>query len=133
VDIVAKKLAGEFPGEDLGGAGFDWEKKRVETFEGMSGHMRASWVRPVPGTPLPGGYAAAKAWPESLPKLAEVEQGKGGEETKKLVKDALKNFALVVINPLEVDYVELGVVPNQRTHFWRERGTGEWVEEVVVP
>lgn len=133
MELGVRKLEGDFPGAELGGEGFDWEGKRVEVFDTMSGHMKASWVRPVPGTPLPGGYAAAKEWPESLPKLSEVEEGDGGEESKRLLKDALKNFALVVIDPMEVDYVELGVMPNQRTNFRLDKSNGEWVEEIVVP
>jgi len=134
MEVAAQKLAWDFPARELGGESFDWEAKRVEVFEEMSGHMKASWARPIPGTPLPGGYSAAKAWPETLPKLSEVKAGEAGSETKGQVEYALKNFALVVIDPLEVDYVELGTVPNQRTKFHKESGgEGKWVEEIVVP
>jgi len=131
MEVTALKLGSEFPGALLGGEGYDWEGKRREVFDAMSGHMKASWVRPVPGTPLPGGYAAAKKWTETLPKLSEVTEGKGGEDERKGVEEALRNFALVVIEPLEVDYVQLGVVPNQRTNFTKQ---GEkWIEAIVVP
>lgn len=49
---------------------------------------------------------------------------------------ALRNFALVLIEPLEIDYVELAAVPNRRTHFWREKAEERglpWIEEAVVP
>jgi len=53
------------------------------------------------------------------------------EEDKKNLEIALRNFALIVIDPFEVDFVELGVDPNQRTKFTRD---GEqWMEEIVVP
>lgn len=107
--------------------GIDWEKKRTESFDTMSGHMKASWCRPVPGSKLDGGYEEGKKWPEKLPKLGEAEN----EEDKKNLEKALGNFALLVIDPVEVDYVELGVIPNQRTNLTRE---GEkWVEQIVVP
>jgi hypothetical protein len=93
----------------------------------MSGYMKASWCRPSPGTKLEGGYEEAKKWPQDLPKLGEAET----EEDKQNLETALGNFALVLIDPFEVDFVELGVIPNQRTVFARH---GEdWVEEIVVP
>lgn len=127
IESRAQVLSKAFPKAELGGVEFDWEAKRVELFDGMSGHMKASWLRPIPGTPLEGGYDASKAWPESLPKLGEASS----EEEEKQLQDALKNFALVVIDPAEVDYVELGVVPNRRTHFLRKEGS--WEEKAVVP
>ena len=107
--------------------GIDWEKKRVESFDSMSPHMKATWCRPVPGSKLDGGYEEGKKWPEKLPKLGEARN----EEEKKNLERALGNFALMVIDPVEVDLVEYGVIPNQRTKFTRE---GEkWVEQIVVP
>lgn len=107
---------------------FDWEKERLERFDAMSGHMRASWARPVPGTALWPGEDP-KAWPETLPKLADAK-----DQERESVDAALNNFALVVINPQEVDYLELGVMPNRRTHFFKDitKG-GAWDEEAVVP
>lgn len=88
--------------------------------------MKASWCRPVPGTKLEDGYEEAKKWPQKLPKL-----GEGTDEEKHYLQIALANFALLVIDPVEVDYVELSVNPDQRTKFKKE---GEsWVEEIVVP
>ncbi len=49
----------------------------------------------------------------------------------------MRNFALVLIEPLEADYVELGVVPNRRTRFWLEDVKGEkeveWRDEAIAP
>ena len=107
--------------------GIDWEAKRIQIFDSMSGHMKASWCRPPPGSRLEGGYEEANKWPQKLPNLGNAES----EEDKRNLEIALGNFALVVIDPSEVDFVELGVVPNQRTKFTKH---GEnWAEEIVVP
>ncbi|THH26834.1 hypothetical protein EUX98_g7358 [Antrodiella citrinella] len=122
-------------GEDgeQGGAGgkFDWEKKRREVFDSMSAHMKASWARPPPASEI-ASYDDAKAWPETIKNLGEAET----EDEKKDQEKALKNFALVVIEPLTVDWVQLGVIPNRRTFFKRLEAEGngdEWVETIQVP
>jgi len=107
---------------------FDWEAKRKEVFNDMNGAMKASWCRPIPGSPLKSPDDA-KSWPTELPKLGEA---KTDEERKNLEK-ALKNFALIVIEPSEVDYIELGVNPNRRTRFIWKGKEAEWSEEMVVP
>ena len=109
--------------------GFDWEAKRVEVFDGMSGHMKATWCRPVPGTPLVGGEDEMKKWPVTLPKLGEATN----EGEKRQLAVALSNFALLLVEPFEVDYVELGVTPNRRTMFEREGESVEFKETLVVP
>ncbi|OCB89010.1 hypothetical protein A7U60_g3817 [Sanghuangporus baumii] len=127
IENAVAKLQSAFPAKELGGEGFDWEKERIERFDAAGGHMRASWARPVPGSRLidPGD---AKESPETLPKSDETG------DKKELVATALKNFALVIIDPLEVDYVEVGVMPNRRTRFFRESaGEGGWKEEALVP
>ena len=109
--------------------GFDWEAKRVEVFKSLSGKMKATWCRPViPGTRLEGGQDEAKRWPVS------IEEPKEGatEEEKSNWEMALHNFALGVIDPTGVDFVELGVVPNRRTKFTRSK-EGTWGEEELVP
>lgn len=110
-----------------------WEEERVKSFKSMSVHMRAVWLRPAPGSPLSehGGHGAAKRWPKSV-----EEPGKDDSEEEKRRKqadwdEALRNFALVVVEPLEVDFVDMGVVPNVRWRFWKE-GEG-WREEELVP
>ncbi|KAF9225245.1 hypothetical protein BS17DRAFT_778350 [Gyrodon lividus] len=111
---------------------FDWEKKRVDVFDSMSGRLKASWCRPVPGTPLKGGEDEMKRWPEKLPKLGEAKS----EEDKKNLAFALENFALLIIEPFEVDFMELGVQPNQRTIFkrdWEDPNSLEFKETAVVP
>lgn len=118
--------------EALEKEGFDWEAKRAEIFDRMSGHMKATWCRPTPGTPLKGGEEEMKKWPVKLPKLGEAEN----EEDKKNLATALSNFSLLLIEPFEVDYLELGVFPNRRTFFkrdWEDEGSVEFEETLVVP
>lgn len=140
IEDAAREVRKEFEGwadglgdkVDVGNdkAKFDWEKERRRMFESMSGHMRASWVRPIPGSRLVA--KGAEAWSSTLPKLSEAEAG-GDEHTLELVKKAFTNFALVVIEPSRIDYVELGVVPNRRTIFEKNHEEGGWIEQAVAP
>jgi len=70
----------------------------------------------------------AKKWPV---KLEEPTDG-DSEEARKNWEAALENMALLVIDPTEIDFVELGVRPNRRTRFWRT-SDGGWEEEALVP
>lgn len=90
--------------------------------------MKASWCRPVPGSPLLGGEEEAKRWPVKLEEPGEDSD----EETKRNWDIALGNFALLIVDPTDVDMVELGIVPNRRTRFWRT-SRGQWDSEAVVP
>ncbi|KAF9260854.1 hypothetical protein L218DRAFT_962191 [Marasmius fiardii PR-910] len=110
---------------------FDWEEKRREVFESMSAHMKASWCRPTPGSVLTGGEEVAKRWPVRVDKPGDEDGGEPSEGNKRNWEVALGNFALVVVDPTEVDYVELGVIPNRRSQFWRNEGV--WEEKSVVP
>jgi hypothetical protein len=107
---------------------FKWEEKRKEMFKGMSAYMRATWCRPIPGSRLEGGEEEAIKWPV---KVEEPTDG-DGEEARKNWKTALENFALLVVDPNEVDFIELGVSPNRRTRFWKT-SYGAWEEEALVP
>ncbi|KAL0952002.1 hypothetical protein HGRIS_008653 [Hohenbuehelia grisea] len=135
---------------------FDWEKKRVEVFESLSPGMKASWCRPqIPGAPLVGGQEEAKKWPKTVEKPDSehpaVQRLRLTLSSLRSITDptaqehwntALRNFALLLIDPHDVDYVELGVIPNRRTRFWRwdleEDNSGKdgveiWKEEELVP
>ncbi|KII94235.1 hypothetical protein PLICRDRAFT_99881 [Plicaturopsis crispa FD-325 SS-3] len=107
--------------------GFEWEAKRRETFNAMGGHMRASWARPVPGSPL-SAATDPHTWPTTLPELGDPG---ASEQERRDTEVAFENFALVVIEPQEVDYAELGEVPNRRTRFVKKGE--EWDEEALVP
>lgn len=77
---------------------------------------------------MKGGYDEAKKWPETIP----TTSGAANEKEKELVEQALGNFALVLIEPTYVDWVQLGIVPNRRTFFHRG-DDGFWTETIVVP
>jgi pyridoxamine 5'-phosphate oxidase len=112
--------------------GHDWEETRRGTFTAMSPGMRATWLRPAPGSVLEGGQKEAESWHKSLDEPDPAKEGY--EEAKRLWDTALSHFTLVVIDPLEVDMVELGVVPNRRTLFKKKEGApGVWEELELVP
>lgn len=120
-----------FPGSSIVGPALhnskvDWEAERKDVFNSISGHLRASFARPIPGTPL-GNYDEAKKWPVRLPPLDE-----GNSETEV----AYKNFALLIIEPTQVDFVEFGGYEgreyDRRTVFTRD-GENKWDEQIVVP
>jgi pyridoxamine 5'-phosphate oxidase len=118
-----------FPAYELTGSEnsqFNWDHERLEAFDGISGHLRASFVRPVPGTPT-ASYEEAKKWPETAAKRGEAKE----EEEKRVVEEALTNFALVVLDAAEVEFLELGPIPNRRTK-WTKKGN-QWEEQIVVP
>lgn len=93
--------------------------------------MKASWCRPIPGSPLPGGVDEAKKWPETVVPPEEGDTKEEYERKKKIWDLAFTNFALLVVDPTEVDYVTMEVVPNRR---WRiiKSANGSWDEEEVV-
>lgn len=70
---------------------------------------------------------SSREWPNELPKFGEEEN----EKQKRLVQQALANFALLYVQVDEVDLVDLGVVPNERYLFSR-RGD-QWAKTVLVP
>lgn len=113
----------------LGEQRFDWDAKRREVFEKMSPGMRASWCVPhTPGTPI-DSYEEQKGWVKAVPTLDEAEC----EEDRKNAETALGNFALMLIEPIEVDWVALGVHRNKRTVFKRDASGEKWSEQLVAP
>lgn len=106
-------------------AGVNWEAKRRELFDLVNEQMRAAWCRPTPGTPLKDGEA--NDWPTTVPKPSEAKT----DREKQLVELALSNYALIVIEPLGVDWYQMAIKPNQRTFFTRTEDG--WGEEAVVP
>jgi pyridoxamine 5'-phosphate oxidase len=108
-------------------SGIDWEAKRRELFDAVSRQMRATWCRPPPGSPLQGGYEEMNDWPVEVPKPSEATT----QKEKDLAELALSNYALIVIEPLYVDWVQMAIKPNRRTFFSREGS--DWKEEIVIP
>jgi len=108
-----------------------WERERVSTFDDKMGDvLRASFVRPKPGSALPGGYKSAKEWPERLCRSADVVEGSKEAEQ---VTEALNNFALLVFRPYQVERIELGIVPNRRTSWEWKNDEESWEESILVP
>ncbi|KAF8600865.1 hypothetical protein BDV93DRAFT_525126, partial [Ceratobasidium sp. AG-I] len=134
--VPSHELHSQFPLQLLSSAGggdagpnspdtpADWEALRVKMFNSLPPFLRASFARPPPGSPLKNPKDA-KSWPTELPEIGK----ESSEEEKKHVKEALANFALVLLEPSAVEFLELGVVPNRRTQ-WKLSG-GEWVESIV--
>ncbi|KAG1902570.1 uncharacterized protein F5891DRAFT_143076 [Suillus fuscotomentosus] len=107
--------------------GWDWEDERRRQFDSVGAHMRASWCRPIPGSPM-DSYSDAEKWPVTVAK-----PGEEGYDAKNY-EEARGNFALLLIDPIEVDYIELGVMPNRRTKFVRQESDDErWKEVILVP
>ncbi|THH19369.1 hypothetical protein EW146_g1791 [Bondarzewia mesenterica] len=106
---------------------FNWEAKRQEVFENISRHIRAGFCAPVPGSVLNGGYDEQNDWVDTV----ENQRDARTDEEKKNTAKAFGNFALIVIEPFEVDWVQMGVTPNRRTRFRREGDA--WEEQVIVP
>ena len=110
---------------------YDWEKKRKEVFETMDPVLKGTWCAPkVPGSKM-ASYDEPNAWPN---KVANVDDLKTAEE-KRNYELSLSNFALILIEPTEVDWVQLGEQPYRRTLFTRkdEAGGSFWAEDILVP
>ena len=54
------------------------------------------------------------------------------EEEKMQWQEAFNSFAMVLVEPFKVDWVQLGVKPNQRTVFTRN-DEDQWEEHIVAP
>ncbi|CAG7853902.1 SubName: Full=Uncharacterized protein {ECO:0000313/EMBL:CCA67921.1} [Serendipita indica DSM 11827] len=104
--------------------GVDWEQVRVDAFNALSPFLRASFARPPPGSVL-DDPEEAKTWPVELPQLDEQ-----GADPR--VKEAFEHFAVVYLEVDAVDVVDLGVVPNQRSLYRRQR-QGGWAKTRLVP
>lgn len=122
----------EVDGDGMGADGkYDWEQKRKEVFEEMKPKMKASWCAPVaPGTPI-SSYDEPSKWPREVPNRKDLKT----DEEKKNYETALSNFAMILFEPFQVDWIQLGEEPNRRTLFIRN-DIGEvtkWEERIVAP
>ena len=118
-----------FPANELtetGNTQIDWDQERLITFDSISGHLRATFARPVPGTPMTN-YEEGKAWPTTVDTRGEEKD----EQGKRVVDEALTNFALVVLDPSEVECLELDPIPNRRTKWTKK--ADQWEAQVLVP
>jgi hypothetical protein len=120
----------DFPTDLSGEEGRDWEAERLYAFNALSGPIRASFVRPTPGSELENPEDA-NGWPVKLPKAGE----EANEEEKRLVKQGLENLAILYLDVQSVDLVDLGGPPDQRWRYRKEaKGDGwNWRRTVLVP
>lgn len=79
--------------------GFDWEEERLRIFAKMSPPLKASFLRPVPGTALDQTDYDYKKLPQEL---------SDEDHDKEWREKAYKNFSLIVIDPEEVDLCVVG-------------------------
>ncbi|PCH34383.1 hypothetical protein WOLCODRAFT_22657 [Wolfiporia cocos MD-104 SS10] len=112
--------------DKLTGQGFDWEAKRQELFDSIDEHGKAWWCKPPPGSVM-DPHANPKDWPRTIPKLGEAQS----EEDRCNQERALHNFALVLIEVVEVDWARVSTDPHQRTRFVRIGE--EWEEQTLMP
>ncbi|SCV67333.1 BQ2448_5979 [Microbotryum intermedium] len=97
---------------------FDFESLRQEQWKTLSGHLRASFLRPKPGS----------EWLKE--KKYEFQERLGvGEEGE---EEAMKRFSLVVFDPTIVDHSEQNAQPPVR-YVWTKQADGSWEETQVAP
>lgn len=101
---------------------FDWEAERQRIFGKMSEKIKASFLRPTPGTLIADINKDMSDFPEEL--------GNDADETQ--IKTAMENFSLIAIEADEVDAVDLKKTPNERV-LYRKKTDGTWMEEAVAP
>ena len=106
--------------------GFDWWKKVRELYDDNDDERRASLIRPPPGSRIPS-YETAKQWIERVPKLGEGKD----ERDMQHQEEGLRNYSLLLVEVLEVDWCALALKPHQRTKF--RRTSNGWEEWPVVP
>ena len=113
----------------------------------MSPGLRASYCRPIPGTPLDSTRPPID--PSTFPKELPLDLDENASEQEKIwLKEALTQMALLVIEPFEVDWYvlrllvvdktnfelqrcDLAAVPNKRIQWTKKDGV--WSEINVVP
>ena len=107
-DVTSPTTEGYWPATQ------DWKAERMRMWQSLSPEMQQSFVGPSPGTPL------SSAFPDSDSQAA----------TKRQNSDISPNFALLVIEPSEVDQLDLSTF--RRTIYTREK-SGDWSHVEVVP
>ncbi|KAJ9123478.1 hypothetical protein QFC24_003692 [Naganishia onofrii] len=129
------------------------ERERNWT-KGISGHLRATFARPTPGTPLDKVDRKPEDWTETMKPEGETVSIRcvpyshaphacdakflsvlgWQDEQKQEAASAKANFTLVAIAPHTVEMLELKAVPNRRTVWTRpEQAGGQWTVQAVVP
>ncbi|EPQ50275.1 hypothetical protein GLOTRDRAFT_112738 [Gloeophyllum trabeum ATCC 11539] len=98
----------------------DLETKRVEVFNAMPNYM-SHYLRPTWGTPLRKA-PHSETWPK-----VTLPTENSSDEDKLHYEEALKNFSLIVIEPVVVDYRS-----QQERVVSKKLDNGLWENEPVV-
>ena len=102
---------------------WSWETERLRQFDRTTPHLRASFLRTAPSTPLPAPSVIA-SWPAVLPARAEAKTDKEKEDIAK----ALEHFSLVICEVDRVDWIDLS--PGFR-ELWLKGDKGVWTSERI--
>ncbi|KAK1921678.1 hypothetical protein DB88DRAFT_498838 [Papiliotrema laurentii] len=103
-----------------------WQDKREQLWKDLSGHLRGSFGRPTPGTPLDQVKEKPEDWIQRLdPESDDPKQ-------KKDIEFAKGNFAIIAVQPTGVEVLELKPQPNRRTQ-WTKQSDGSWSKVEVSP
>ena len=82
---------------------FNFNEERKRIFRKMSPGLRASYCRPVPGTPLDSTNPPID--PSTFPKELPIDLDENASEQEKAwLEEAMGQMALLVIEPFEVDW-----------------------------
>ncbi|KAH9829506.1 uncharacterized protein C8Q71DRAFT_728095 [Rhodofomes roseus] len=125
-DLPVQSTEASLAFQKMDAQGFEWEKKRVETYDVQPPFLRAGFARPPPGAIIEN-YDVGKSWPGIVPRAEDAQN----EEEKQAYERGLRTFALMFFDPVEVDWVQLKERPNRRTKFIRKGE--EWSEYIAVP
>ena len=113
--------------------GRSWDEERIRCFEhDIDFKLRGWFARGAPGEVIEGGYESWPGRPFGLhPTVEEAES----EEEKHQIRKADLDFAIIVIEPVEIDVAELGMQPVRRRIWSRKEAGGRyhWDSVAVIP
>lgn len=106
-----------------------WEGERRRQFAKHSPGLKASFSAPTPASDM---TREKRAWHDAGKKLdvSAEEECKDDEEARKMLKEALDRFSLLVLEVEEVDYLKVEP-PAKRTRW--SLNDGRWVEREISP
>lgn len=115
----AKRLSPPLSDSEPSKKSFSWEDERVRIYHKHSPVLKASFLRPTPGTAMKTVDAKLEDFPEEL---------KEGQEEE--MKKALERFALIAIDPWQIDAYVSSSVQSTISHddaerIWAVRQTDE--------
>jgi pyridoxamine 5'-phosphate oxidase len=121
-----------------------WQDMREQLWKDLSGHLRGSFGRPTPGTPLDQVKEKPEDWiqrldPESVSLHISIvfffchpADNQDDPKQKKDIEFAKGNFAIIAVQPTGVEVLELKPQPNRRTQ-WTKQSDGSWSKVEVSP